>query len=322
MRGREDAMTKTSDVTSDRSERGAVAPRPIRRLLCAIDLSETSAGALNAAAALARATGAEIAALFVFPPVPAYGHGEAPLVPDPGVRSVVAKDVESFVHGARAGGVSVSARVEVGDPAEEILAAATETKADAVVLGTHGRSTIERWMMGSVAQKVLRGAACPVLTVAAPRATQAAPHGILAGPVLCALDPAEASPATLRWALAIARSTGARVTALHVVEDPWLYASVCLGMQEGAALRLRVEEDAGLRLRRAIESERRSGDRVVTLVAAGKPYREILRVAQEENVAMIVMGREAADAERGALFGSNADRVMRAATCPVLTVRS
>lgn len=314
-------MTKMSEVTTERGERGAAAPAQLRRLLCAIDLSDTSAAALDAAAALARATGAEITAVFVLPPLPSHGDGEVPLVPDPGARSVVAKDVEAFVRGVRARGVSVSARVEIGNPAAEILAAAMETRADAVVLGTHGRSTVERWVMGSVAQKVLRGAACPVITVSSPGGTQALAHRALAGPVLCAIDLAETAPAVLGWALSIARSTGARVTALHVVEDPWQYESVCLGLQDRGGRRRQLEDAAGARLLRTIESERRGGDRVVTLLAAGKPHREILRVADEEGAAMIVMGREAADAGRGALFGSNADRVMRAATCPVLTVR-
>jgi nucleotide-binding universal stress UspA family protein len=59
-----------------------------------------------------------------------------------------------------------------GDPAEEIIRYATESQADMIVMGTHGRTGLERLLMGSVAEKVLRGAPCSVLVAKLPR-----PHG-------------------------------------------------------------------------------------------------------------------------------------------------
>ena len=65
-------------------------------------------------------------------------------------------------------GVWVEHRLEEGDAAEEILRVARETACDLVVMGSHGRTWLERALMGSVAAKVLRSAPCPVLTVRVP----------------------------------------------------------------------------------------------------------------------------------------------------------
>lgn len=63
------------------------------------------------------------------------------------------------------GGLAVEHRLEYGDPAETILSVAQEIGADLIVMGTHGRTGLRRLLMGSVAEKVVRKAFCPVLTV-------------------------------------------------------------------------------------------------------------------------------------------------------------
>jgi nucleotide-binding universal stress UspA family protein len=62
----------------------------------------------------------------------------------------------------------VEHRLEEGEPAAQILRVAKETKAGLIVMGTHGRTGLERILLGSVAEKVLRKAVCPVLTVRIP----------------------------------------------------------------------------------------------------------------------------------------------------------
>ena len=298
----------------------------MRRLLCPIDLSETSAAALDSAAELARATGAEITALFVFPTVRAIGaEGGAlpwPMIPDPGARSVVAKDVEEFVRGARQAGASVRARLEIGDPATEILAAADDMKADAIVIGTHGRSALERWVLGSVAQRVLRGARCPVLAVCSRRPHTPAVGPRPDGPILCALDLQEGSASTLRYALQLGRVTGRRVTVVHVIEDPWHYEEAALRAHvDWVGVRRQLVDDATDCLRGLLQAESTPGQPVDQLLGLGRPYRQILEFAAEQGASMIVMGRHGPGRPRGGLCGSNADHVMRAANCPVLTVR-
>ena len=107
---------------------------------------------------------------------------------------------------------------ETGQPAPQILDLATSLPADMIVMGTHGASGFEHLVLGSVTEKVLRKARCPVLTVP-PRAhaTSALPFKQL----LCAMDFSESSLAALELALSFAEESGSALTLLHVIEWPW-----------------------------------------------------------------------------------------------------
>src|SRR5262249_49240582 len=104
-----------------------------------------------------------------------------------------------------------------GGPVTEILAQAADMSADLLVLGTHGRSGFERLFLGSVTEKVLRKASCPVLTVppGLPDAVPASP--IRYACILCPVDFSESSLRALEYALSLAQETDARLAVLHVV---------------------------------------------------------------------------------------------------------
>ncbi len=76
--------------------------------------------------------------------------------------------LEDWVARARAEGLSARAALRTGVAHQEIVALATDERADAIVIGTHGRGGIDRALLGSVADRVIRLAPCPVLTVRAP----------------------------------------------------------------------------------------------------------------------------------------------------------
>lgn len=287
----------------------------IKRILCPIDFSEFSLRAAENALALARLWNAEITTLFVFP-APAGadgGDGESPL-PEASIRSVVAKDMEEFLRPAGAAGLPLRYSFRVGDPAREILAAASELRADLLVMGTHGRSGFERWVLGSVTERVLRKAPCPVLTVSRPDSgsDQAPPK-----PLLCAVDLSKTSERTLGYALALAHKAEAPLTLVHVVEGiTEAIAPVPYGVSQYGR---HLEAEARERLHRALPAT--ATGPVEEVVVTGKPYREILRLAEQRRVGLIVVGTHGADAVDRMFFGSTADHIVRAAQCPVLTIR-
>lgn len=299
-------------------------PMKIRRLLCPIDLSELSVGALGQAVDLARACGASITALFVFPPIP-YLAGEGAFVPvpsepDAAARSVVAKDVAEFMRPAREAGVAVDVCLRVGDPAAQIVAAAAETNADAIVMATHGRSGFRRLLLGSVAERVLWTAPCPVITIlpGEQSRTSVAAKG---GPLLCALDLDASSANTLKHALLLGRMTGRPLAFLHVLADLSQHQAAALAAHiDWAAFRSEMQRHARERMGRLIRAESAAADGVEQLVSTGDAYREILRVAEERGASMIIMGVHSGTG--GAVFGSTAAHVVRKAKCPVLTVRN
>jgi nucleotide-binding universal stress UspA family protein len=142
----------------------------IRRILVAVDFSEPSRLAFDDAAELAQKFGAELDVLHVweaptfFPAEVAIVVGSSSAALADAIRKAAETALDSFVADAAQRGVVVhAARLEMGLPASIIVDAAGEY--DLLVLGTHGRSGIPRFVLGSVAERVVRHAPCPVLTV-------------------------------------------------------------------------------------------------------------------------------------------------------------
>jgi nucleotide-binding universal stress UspA family protein len=195
-------------------------------------------------------------------------------------------------------------------------------------MGTHGRSGFDRLVLGSVTEKVLRKAECPVLTVPAhaPETVPATP--VMFKRVLCSIDFSDSSMHALNYAMSLAQEADARLTVLHVmmydleVEAPEMYETVLADRRLTVAdYRSRCEEYCRQRLQTAVPEAVRAYCAVETLLATGKPYREILRVAAEQQADLIVMGVHGRGAANLMAFGSTTQHVVRQATCPVLTLR-
>lgn len=130
------------------------------------DFSSHSEYAFRLACSLARDHGARLIVFHVVttlgPELVPYGEAVSQLQPE-GYQQQLWDDLRRIQPPEPS--VTVDHRLAEGDPAEEILRLATETHCDMIVLGTHGRTGLERLLMGSVAEQVVRRAPCPVLTV-------------------------------------------------------------------------------------------------------------------------------------------------------------
>jgi len=297
----------------------------IKRILCPTDLSEISRRSFAHATALARWYGSEVEALHVVPHlVPRPGDGfiyPGWSVLDADARRVIVAGLDQFVRPAREAGVRVQTRLIEGEPVEEILATALQVAADLVVIGSHGRGGFERWVLGSVTEKVVRKAQSPVLVVGKSGHLPRAPEDVVYKRILCPMDFSDASFAALRYALSLAQEAGGSLILLHVVE--WL-SELDREPQTGpevASVRRMLEDDARERLRRAVPAEARNWCAPQELVTGGKAHHEILRVAQEKDAQLIVMGSQGHGALERMLFGSTTHHILRGAVCPVLTIR-
>ena len=301
----------------------------IRRVLCPIDFSDYSRRALDHAIAIARWSEATVTALHVFSPAPVAAFGPGPVVLEPIVLTPVDRDqllaeTKAFAETESARGITIEAVVRQGNTAGEILEQATSMKADLLVIGTHGRSGFERLLLGSVAEKVLRKANCPVMTV--PRRH---PDAVPAGPVLykrilCPVDFSESSLHALKYALSMAEEADGRLTVLHVVAHEFENADDMTsisdaGMTIDSFVKQR-EEALRRRLHEAVATAPEFCS-VESLMTHGKPWREVLRIAVERQSDLIVMGVQGRGAADLMFFGSTAQHVVREASCPVLTLR-
>lgn len=142
----------------------------LRRVLHPSDFSRASAAAFTRAVALAKASRAELVLAHVMSlPVPMAGDGYIPPrvweEMEASSRAYAQKQIDALVAKARKAGVRVKTLLLTGVPHERIVKAARSQRADLVVMGTHGRTGLKRFFLGSVAERVVASAACPVMTV-------------------------------------------------------------------------------------------------------------------------------------------------------------
>ena len=296
----------------------------VKRILCPVDYSEHSRRAANYAFVIAKWYGATVTGLHVLEPIPALlpSAGEGLYPPFAFTRDDLEQfrmQLETFMRDC-AGDRPVEAMFVEGGVSSEIVRVARELPADLIVMGTHGRSGVDRLVLGSTTEKLLRKTPCPLLTVPA-HAPDATPLPVLFRRILCAVDFSPSSLRALSFAESLAEEADARLCVIHIVEPPLLFEPVPMGASGGAVSAAEVRADARRRLEEAISRDARVYSHVSEVVMSGKPYREILREATEQGSDLIVMGTHGG--MLGALaFGSTTNHVVREATCPVLTLRA
>jgi nucleotide-binding universal stress UspA family protein len=292
----------------------------MKRILCPIDLSEISGHVAEHASALARWHGAQLTFLHV------VGNAPTTNVPPPALhpaeRERLATAMRAAATGVPPNVVPVLLVREAESPYLGILEQVAERQPDLLVLGTHGRSGVQRLFLGSVAEKVIRKASCPTLVVP-PRACDVSPTTpVQFHHILCAVDFSDCSLTGLAQALSLARQTTARLTLLHVIEiPPELRENAMAADFDVDRIRAAAEAEALRRLRDLIPHPSQLPTRVTTAVEEGKAYRVVLRTAADVNADLIVMGVHGRSALDLAVFGSTTHHVIREAKCPVLIVR-
>jgi nucleotide-binding universal stress UspA family protein len=289
----------------------------VARILCPVDFSDASSHAIALSSLVAGYYGASMTALHVVTPVAISLSEEA------GEIARLRRLATEECGAATAKGVALDVLVAVGAPAAVILDRAASLPADLIVMGTHGTSGFQHLVLGSVTEKVLRRAACPVLTVP-PRAHAASQLPFRR--VLCAVDFSDASLDAVGSALSLAGQSGSALTLLHVIEWPWgepppPHMEELPAAQRAALAEFRryLEESARKRLESLLPAS--APFRCEARLRNGKAYVQILDVAAEERADLIVMGVRGRSPVDLAVFGSTTNQVVRQAPCPVLMLR-
>lgn len=286
------------------------------RILCPIDLTTESSESLRYGITLAKAYDAK---LFVIHCVDSYA------VSGPREREHVKQLLDTAVRKHLRLPLTADFNWETllveGDPKTAIAEEAAERRIDLIVMRSRRRPYAAA-LMGSTAESICRTAPCPVM-ITHPRETDWA--GITTNEiglqrVLVAYDFSIDSELALSYGLSLAREYQAEVHMLHVLparsikpaspEVAFLASGGEIGFREAAS-----------RLQSAVPQETRVCCDVKQAVREGHPYREVLAYADEQDIDLICMGASGTGFGMRALFGSNADRVLRQAPCPVLIAR-
>ena len=291
-----------------------------RHVLCPVDLSELSPATFRVAATVAQRYAASLTVLeMIWVGVSVDTHS-TPLEMAPAHRKRFTDELQAFVDAHAPAGLAVNVAVREGPVVQGILDEQRARGCDLIVMGTHGRGGFDRLVLGSVAEKVLRKAPCPVLTVP-PGARNT--DGTMAPlqTILCAVDFSPASLVALTYALSLTEEPGRHIVLLHVFDGPVDRLSPTGVASEPGELGQHRESQARKELHDAVPESARTSGNVIELIEAGRPHDVITRIAQEREVDLIVLGVHGRSGVELALFGSTTHQVVRHATCPVLTIR-
>jgi nucleotide-binding universal stress UspA family protein len=208
--------------------------------------------------------------------------------------------------------------VKIGNIEQELLGIVREESVDVVVMGTHGRRHLSRWFIGSVTEHMLRHVPVPVLTVSHLDAETHAIGLVVLNRILYATDLSESSRIGLRYAIDLARGAGAQLTVMHVVDDAdWMLWGVAVIAHLDRA---KLVAELRQKLDDFVKQEKAPGVEIDTLIVEGKPFRKILEIAENRSIDVIVLNLQSKSVVERALLGSTAERVVRLARTPVLSI--
>ena len=274
----------------------------IKRILCPTDLSPHSGDAVRYALALSRAQQAELILLHCTDDV----DGEYKL----------ATAVSDYIDSSDCRWRLVIAPAH--DVGEEIIAQAEAANADLIVMRSRRRPH-RAALLGSTAETVCRNAPCPVLVLHLDQ-REFVNHELRVNlnRILVAYDFSDHSELGLNYALSIAQEHQAELHLLHVLPPNSVSEPEIAWYPIGAES---AYHNAARRLQRVVPAEVHLWCDVKTAVREGHAYREILNYAESNQIDLISMGAHGAGFGMRTLFGSNVDRVLRQAPCPVLVAR-
>jgi nucleotide-binding universal stress UspA family protein len=285
--------------------------RPFR-VLCPVDVTENAPFAIERALAFVGRHDAELILL-------RSDHGRsgrsARLAPDAAATGAANGTMPSRPE------VRVRSVTSHGDPIDAIRSAAEALAVDLIVLGTGGGGALAPHRSSAFAARLAEGARRPTLVVPGPAGNRTRSSGTWPAHVLCAVSFSPASMHALSVASSLAEDEGSRVTALHVLEEfaPRPGGRFVEPVIVPEYRRLR-RADAYRQLQRAVVAAARGAMAPRCRVTAGVPWRAIVRVADEVQADLIVMGIGDRGRLQRLIAGSNVARVVGHAAQPVLVV--
>jgi nucleotide-binding universal stress UspA family protein len=296
---------------------GARSDIRIERILCPVDPSDVSAMAYRYAQSIAAHYHASLIVQKVIeysqyvsvsytPSGPAFVEFSESLVAD-GLAAL-----HRFVDGS-GGTIQPECIVQANFSAADAILSLAETRAiSLIIMGTHGRRGFDRLMMGSVTERVLRHASCPVLAVrpATPGSNYpgAPDEPVPIRRILCCVDFSAHSRRALEYALSAADAYSADVTVLHVLDPVSQSADVAQ------------ETDAAMANLAKLLPPGSSSTKTHLEVRLGEAYREILLLGSEMQADLVVTGVRGRNSLDLAVFGSTTYRLIQLGPGPVLTV--
>ena len=277
-------------------------------ILCPTDVSELATLALRYGMRFANCFGARLMVLYAdpFSPPPYFTSGQVENLSNEIERSkgtareYLIRYVKEHIENLS----ETEVAVVQNEPVPAIMGAAEQRNAGLIVMGTHGRSDFRRFLLGSVAEKILHETDRPVLTVREKRRGGTASK-ISIEHVLCPINYTEVAFNALEHAVAVSKCFGAELLALHVIESHAAEVT---------------DQDEHARLCSWIPDETRARCSLREIIRRGDAAEQIIEMASNVACDIIVLGAQHKRFSDTTVIGTTTLRVTRHAPCPVLTV--
>ena len=297
-----------------------------KKILVPLDGSDLAERALEPALAIAcQQQGSEVILLSV----PVYKDILVPgtagfdlLLPDQSLDHF-RENVETYLHEIKTTwerpDTRLRTQIQDGDVASVIVDTAEDIAADLIIMTTHGYSGFSRWLLGSVTERVLRSAPCPVLAIREKRPLTN---------ILITLDGSLLAETALEPGVELARLLGGKVTLLQVDQEANLGAlelSMLEVVETGLSRHIQKQdgEDHLINyLTHVAKKYRQEGLTVETVVMEGTPARSILDFVEAEEIDLIVMTTHGRSGLKRWVYGSVTEKVLRSTDAAMLIIRS
>jgi nucleotide-binding universal stress UspA family protein len=261
----------------------------LERILLPVDLRGMSPPVVNQAAILARHFGSEVLLLHVVTPL-SYSAGmlEGAYVPTSieDLQNALLRQAQDSLErflSPELEGITLKRTLRKGDPAQCIVQEARAQGADLIMMPTHGYGAFRRFLLGSVAAKVLHDWEGPVWTGA--HIESQAAHKFDLRHIMCAVDLGAHSLSTLQWAADLSKEFGVRLSLIHVTPVPESYGNEHLSAHPASRM---VAEAAAEKLTRLQE---RAGTRAEVILRFGEVGKTLRLLVQEKGGDLLVIGR-------------------------------
>ena len=291
----------------------AIEPRQsgnaFQKLLIAIDFSKSSTAALSYAENLARLYGSELLLAHVVSIVNASSPDIGVVYTAPEIGQAMAEDLEQLASQLRQRGIQSRAIIAEGPVAEEVERIVQKEKPYLLLAGTHGAHGLERLILGSVAESILRTVSCPVLTLG-PGCGDIPQEGLALRTILYASVLRHPSETALRYAASLARATHVQVELVHVIEE--------IPEMQGRELDIEMQSQADM----LADALKGSGIQMDVHHVYGEPVEAIIRQSIRSKADLIVLGVERGRKLASLLPAGIAYRLICSAVCPVVTLKN
>jgi nucleotide-binding universal stress UspA family protein len=300
----------------------------LKNILVPVDFSEPSRKAVTYGLTLAGQFNANLVLAHIVPESTALMYAFPTRLPDIENEQYARarREINNLAPAEHAAKLNLRTIVKIGNIEKDLLGIVSEEGIDLVVMGTHGRRYLGRWFIGSVTEHMLRNVPVPVLTVSHVKTGKHAIGLVSLQRILYATDLSESSNIGLKYVIELARGATARLTVVHVVDDDdrMLWWPALVAHLDRVKLleewRHKLDDFIRHKLDDFIKSESMPGIAIEGVLIEGKPFRKIVEFADAHSIDLIVLNLQSKSMVERALLGSTAERVVRLARTPVLSI--